>query len=135
VAFKHASAATLTINSGAMTAFLNDVSFPREVDTVETTVFGLTAKTFIPGLVSGTLSGSGGYDPTASTGPVAIMEAVLAGNAAVTCAYRPGGSASGQYNYAFSAILTSWEVASAVADWVTISFEMQITGVITPTVI
>lgn len=135
MAFSHGKGATLLINAGAMTGFLNDVSFGRSVDTAETSVFGLTAKTFLPGLVDGSLSGSGGYDPTTTTGPIFILEAVLSGGVAVTCVYRPAGASSGNYSYSFSAILTSYEITSSISDWVAISFEMQITGAVTPSVI
>lgn len=135
MAFSHGKNSTLVVNSGTMTAFLNDISFPRSVDTAETTVFGLGAKTYLPGLVDGTLSGSGGYDPTASTGPIAILEAVLVGGAAVTVVYKPGGASSTNYSYSMSAILTSYEIASSTSDWITISFEFQVTGAVTPTVL
>lgn len=131
----HGKSATLTINSGAMTGFTNDSTLSRSVDTSEVTVFGLSAKTYVPGLADGTFSGSGFYDKTATTGSIAIMEAVYAGGAAVTCQYRPAGGGSGEYSYAFSAILTQWDISSAIGDAVGISFDMQITGAVTPTTI
>lgn len=135
MAFKHGSAAVLTINSGAMTGYTNDTTLDRSTDTAETTVLGVTSKTYIPGLNDGTFSGSGFYDPTASTGPVAIMEAVYAGAAAVTCVYKPGGTASGQYSYTFSAILTQWTIAASLDGAVPVSWSMQITGAVTPAVL
>lgn len=131
----HGKGATLTINSGAMTGFANEASLSRSVDTAETTVFGLSAKTFLPGLADGTFSGSGFYDKTSTTGSMAIMEAVYSGGAAVTCQYRPAGGGSGEYSYAFSAILTSWDITSSLGDAVGVSFSMQVTGAVTPTTI
>ncbi len=128
----HGKGSTLVINSGAMTAYINDVAFPRTTDTSETTVLGLTDKTYVPGLNDGTLTGAGFYDSTASTGPVAILEAVYAGNAAVTVTWRPA-VGSGHYSYAFSAILTDYELGANTTDAVALSFALQKTGAVTVT--
>lgn len=128
MAFTHGSNATLTVNSVALTGFFNDLSFDRSVDTAETTVFGNTAKTYIPGLSDATLSASGLYDKTATTGVVFALEAILAGNAAVTAVVRPAGATTGNYSYTGSVILTSYSLASTVGDAVQVSAEFQASG-------
>jgi len=131
----HGKDATLTVNAGALTGFANDASLSRSAETAETTVFGLSAKTFVAGLKDGTFSSSGFYDKTATTGSVYILEAVYAANASVACVYRPAGAGAGHYSYAFNAILTQFDITGSVGDAVAISFELQIDGPVTPTTI
>lgn len=135
MAFTHGSNAVLVVNSGALTTFMNDVSFNRTADTAETSTFGVTSKTYIPGLKDGTLSVSGLYDKTTTTGPVFILEAIYLANAAVTCVWNPAGTTTGNYAYTFSAILTSLDISSGIGDAVQVSAEFQATGTITPSVL
>lgn len=130
MAFVHGSGATLTVNSGALTSFSNDASLSRTADTAETTVFGVTSKTYVPGLKDATFSGSGFYDKTTTTGPIYILEAIYTANAAVTCQYRPA-VGSGEYSYAFSGILTSYNITGSTDGVVAFDFEFQVTGAVT----
>lgn len=130
MAFSHGKGGSLVLNSGAMTAYISEVNLARSRDTSETSTLGTTAKTYVPGLVDGTQSGTGFYDKTASTGPVAILEAIWAGGVAVTCQYRPA-VGPGEYNYAYSAILTEYEITNSLGDAVGISFSLQVTGAVT----
>lgn len=137
MAFTHGINALVTINSVVLGGFFNDLSFERTVDTAETTTFGATgnAKTYIPGLTDATLSLSGLYDKTATTGVISALEAILAGGAAVAAIVRPAGSVSGNYSYACNVILTSFPISSTVGDAVQVSADFQVTGPVTPTVI
>lgn len=135
MAFVHGSGATLTVNSGALTSFSNDASLSRTADTAETTTFGLTSKTYVPGLKDATFSGSGFYDKTTTTGSIYILEAIYTANAAVTCQYRPAGAGAGEYSYAFSGILTSYNITGSTDAVVTFDFEFQVTGAVTPSTI
>lgn len=130
--FSHGKGGTLTLNSGALTAYINEVTLSRTFDTAETTVLGVTAKTYVVGLADATISGSGFYDPTASTGPIAILEAIFSGAAAVTFQYRPA-VGSGHYNYAGSAILTELELSNGLGDAAGVTFSLQVTGAVTAT--
>ena len=131
----HGKGATLTVNAGALTGFMNDASLNRSTETAEVTVFGLSAKTFVAGLNDATFSSSGFYDKTASTGSISILEAVYSGGVAVACVYRPAGAGSGDYNYAFNAILTSLDISGTTTGAVAVSFALQVSGVVTPTTI
>ncbi len=135
MAFTHGTNATLTINSVVLAGFFNDLSFERTVDTAETTVFGNAAKNYIPGLTDATLSVSGFYDKTATTGVVYALEAILSGGVAVTAVVRPAGASTGNYAYTVSVILTGYTLASTVGDAVTVSADFQCTGAVTPAVL
>lgn len=135
MAFKHAKTATLSINGTEIAAYLDEIDLAMSADTPETTTFGATAKTYIAGLRDATLSLSGNYDPTASTGIVAVLEANMSAGTAQSMIYKPGGTASGQYSFTFSGLVTGYNVPASVQDKVTISGEVQVTGAVTPAVI
>lgn len=131
MAFKHGSAAAISVSANLLTAYCDNISLTRDRDTAETTVFGIADKTHIQGLLSGSLSVSGNYDPTASTGPAAVLETALTGAAAVACIYYPGGNSSGQRSHSFSGIVTNYAETSGVGDKVTFSASILVTGAVT----
>lgn len=131
MSFIHGSKAALSINGTLITGYTDTASLSRERDTSETTVFGLSDKTFIPGLMGGTLSFSGNYDPTVSTGSAAVVEGAFTAGTTVTCIYYPGGNTTGQRSHTFSAIITSYSEESTTQDKVTFSAEALVSGAVT----
>jgi hypothetical protein len=128
---RHGRTAAFYLNSVNLTSFLDTLELPFDVETADTTTFGNNWKAAIPGLIGATISGSGSYDPTNTTGPSSAILAVIAGGAAVTFAHFPGGSVSGQRTNTGSCIVTNFTESSAVGDKVTFSFEAQVTGTVT----
>jgi hypothetical protein len=106
--------------------YLTSVSFPKAIDTAEVTTLGDTAKEYIVGLVDATISAEGIYDPTLDG---YIANIVTAGSAAFE--YSPQGTTAGNVKYSGTAILTSYEVATAVDGAGTVSLELQVTGAVT----
>lgn len=131
MAFKHGRAAQVFIGTAELTAFLDQADKSTDVDTAETTVFGNGWKTYLAGLIGATLSISGSYDGTATTGPAALMETAIANGTAWTWKFFPGGSASGQRSHSFSAFVTNYSESSPVSDKVTWSAEVLATGTVT----
>lgn len=131
MSFKHGSSATLTMAGSALTGYANNVTLSNTADTAETTVFGLANKTYIAGLRDATVSFDGFYDPTSSTGSVAIVEAAMAGGTPVAMVYKPGGTATGQLSFTFNAIVTGYDTGSSLDGAVTVSGSAQVTGAIT----
>ena len=135
MAFRHGSKASITINSVDLSAYSDNLSLDITPETADTTGFGSTWRTHIPGLIGATLSVSGSYDPTATTGPAdAILAAITAQNSAgyVAVVDKPGGTATGQRTNSFNAIITGCNETSAVDDKVTWSAELTVTGAVTP---
>lgn len=122
MAFSHGSVATLTINSVNLSAFLNEASLEIETDDAETTTFGNTAKTFIPGLEESTIELEGLYDPTADAAFNTMRRTV------VPFVYRPAGAGSGLPEYTGNCFLTSYQVETTVDEAGTIEAEYMITG-------
>lgn len=130
MAFKHGKSAALTVNAVALGTYCDNLGLSRDVDTSETTTFGVNDKTFLAGLISGSLSVAGNYDPTVTTGPGAVFEGLL-GGAAVTVIYEPGGNSTGQRRHTFSALITNYTETVAVADVIKFSAGVQVTGAVT----
>jgi len=136
MAFVHGKSAVFKLDnaSGSLvdySTYLDDIGFPRDVETAETTTFGVagSAKTYITGLSDATISVSGKFDATAD----ATLSAVVGQAATLTFEYGPEGSSSGKVKYTGECILTSYEVSASVGDVVTASLDFQVTGQITRT--
>ena len=129
MAFRHGKNAALTLNSVALSTFINNMDFSTDLDIADTTTYGATWKSGLPGIAGGTLDISGFYDPTASTGPGAVLYPLLLAGTAVTGLFYPGGTASGQSLYTITSgcIVTSYQEGSPVGGVVTFAASIMIT--------
>lgn len=128
MAFRHARQAYVSVAGNDISAYCDDASLNIDTDTAETSSFGSTYKSSLAGLSGGTFNISGSYDPSA-TAPPAVLFTNL--RASVAVVYREGGTASGQLQQAFNAIITSVQVQSSVSDRVTFTADMIIDGAVT----
>lgn len=132
MAFVHGKSAVFKLDDSGgtlrdLSAYLDDVSMPRSIETAETTTFGSSAKTYITGLTDATISISGKFDSTAD----GYLAGVVGAAALLDWEYGPEGSTAGKVKYSGTAILTSYEIGATVGDAVTASAELQISGAIT----
>jgi hypothetical protein len=132
MAFRHGRHAKVKINSVDLSAFSDEAEISLENDTAETTTFGNAWKRHIPGLNGAGLTLSGDYDPTASTGPAAVLTALI-GDDAFPVEYYPGGEVAGQIKHAFNALLTAYSESSPVGDKITFSASLIADGADTVT--
>ncbi len=113
-----------------LSQYINSVGYPKEVNALETTTLGKTAKTYIVGLSDGTVSLSGPWD--------AVLDAQMAsilGQAGVTKTYEygPQGLTGGEVKYTGECILTSYETSGEVDGLVEWSAELQLSDTQTRT--
>ena len=134
MAFVHGKSAVFKLDNSSGTlvdysTYLDNVGFPRSVDTAETTTFGVagSAKTYIVGLSDATVSLSGLFDSAAD----ATLAGVLGQAATISFEYGPAGSTTGLIKYSGEAIMKSYQVTAAVGDSVKASVELQVTGAVT----
>jgi len=134
MAFVHGKSAVFKIDDSGGTlrdisAYLNDVSMPRDIETAETTTFGVagSAKTYIVGLTDATISVSGLFDATAD----GYLAGIVGNSSTVSFEYGPEGSASGKIKYTGECIMTSYDVSASVGDSVQASADFQVTAAIT----
>jgi hypothetical protein len=128
MAFRHGKNAALTVNAGALATFLTGLDMAIDLDVADTTTFGATWKTGLAGVPGGKIDFSGNYDPTATTGPGAILFPLVTAGTAVTCLVYPGGTAVGQVLYTITSggIVTSYSESSPVGGIVTFKGSIQI---------
>lgn len=138
MAFSHGKGAAFALDNavGTLTdisTFLDEVSFPSSIETGETTTFQSpgSAKTYVPGLRDATFSLSGKLDPTLDALVEGVITAQAAGSAAADFEYGPAGSASGAVKYSGAAWVTGYDISAPVADVVTVSIDLQVTGQVT----
>lgn len=137
--FVHGKSTVFKLDNSAgtlvdLSSYLDDVGFPQSIDTGETTTFGVAggSKTYIVGLNDRTISLSGKWDATLDAHFAAVIAAQAAGTqASASFEFGPAGSAQGAVKYSGEALVTSFEVSNPVADVVTFSAELQVTGQVT----
>ncbi len=131
MAFKHGSDSTVTVDDSGGTARsitgVDSVSLTQNGEPAEVTSLGDNSKAFIAGLKDATVSISGSWDVTATTGNDVVLGGIVGGSAG-TIVYSPDG---GTTTYTFEAFCTSYEMSSPVADKVSFSADFQQTGGVT----
>ena len=130
--FRHGKNASFKVdNSGGtltnISDTLNSVTFPREIETLETTSFGSSTSSYVVGFSDSTISIEGSFDATVDT----HLAAILGQEASVSFEYGPEGSTATFTKYTGEAFMTSYETSAGVGDIVSYSAEFQITGAIT----
>ena len=130
--FRHGKNASFKVDNsgGSLTNIsdtLNSVTFPREIETLETTSFGSSNRSYVVGFSDATVSIEGSFDATVD----AHLAGILGQEASVSFEYGPEGTTAGQVKYTGESFMTSYETAAGVGDIVTYSAEFQVTGAIT----
>ncbi len=133
MAFIHGKATAVSIDGDDLSTYSNSVEFERSSETHDVTTFGKNSKVYSAGLKDGSASIEGIYDNTVSTGPGAVLRA-LVGAAVVDFVYKPEGTGSGKPIATVDVLVTSYKESSPVADMVTWTAELQLSDDITDTV-
>jgi hypothetical protein len=124
--FKLGSAATPTTLVDISTQ-LNEVKFPSEVDTPESTTFGTSgSKSYEAGLKGHSISLEGNADATT----VAQLFDLLGNAVAPNFEYGPEGSTTGLRKYTGQAHLTKLDEGAKVGDLIKFSAELKVTGAV-----
>jgi hypothetical protein len=111
---------------------LTNVAFSRQNDTHDETAFGDDGHEFIAGLTNGTITLTGWADTTATTGSLTVLDSLLGlGSTKVDWEYGPMGSGSGAVKYTGAAVLASLDVSDPVADLISFTATLQISGTVT----
>lgn len=131
MAFVSGSKGQVIVNGVDLSAYCNSIDFPVTVDNADTTTMGLTWRTNLSGLKSAELSLEGFYDPTATTGPAAVLRGVISGGTPVALIYRPGGSVAGQYSHTMNGNITGYGESNSLDDAIAFSAGFVTTGTVT----
>jgi len=138
VAFTHGKKSKFSIDNSAgsltdISAYCDDVSLSRDIETAETTSFGDDAKEYIIGLTDASISVSGKFDAAGASTVDSVLSGILGQEASVSFEYVPGGGTIGASNpgYQGECYLTSYEVSGSVGDVTSFSASFQVSGAIT----
>lgn len=138
MAFIHGKSSKFSIDNSAgslvdLSAYIEQVSLSRSIETAEVTTFGNSAKQYIVGLSDGSVSISGKFDAAGASTVDSVLSGILGQSATVSWEYQPNSATVSSTNpkYTGEGIVTSYEVSGSVGDSVTFSAEVQVTGVIT----
>lgn len=114
-----------------LSSFCDEVSgLPGTRDLAETTSFGANGTQSIPGLENVSFSISGSFDPTATTGPIAVLNGLRTATTYGSFEYAPQGNTNGNILYSGNCWLSSFEVESSVDDKVSFEAEFQVEGTV-----
>lgn len=130
MAFRHGRFAEITVNTKALSTFCDSMDLAIDVDMADTSTFTSTWKTALAGLAGGKLDFGGDYDPTVTTGPQAVLTALI-GAAPFAVLVYPGGNLTGQVSRSFNALLSSYNESSPIGDKVSFKGSLLVTGAIT----
>ena len=132
MAFKPGRLAEVTVATKALSLFCNVSTLAIKVKTFDVTVFTNSWDAFISGTAGGSLTLSGAYDPTVTTGPQSVFLAQIALNQAGTVTpvlFYPAGNNSGAGTlHTFNALITDYQEAPAVSKEVPFSVTLLMTG-------
>lgn len=131
MAFVHGKNTEVDLDGNDLSAYCNNTEWSREADTHDTTTYGKDSKTYEGGLKDGTVTISGTYDNTASTGPKAVIEPLL--GTKVPFVMRPEGTGTGRPERTVDVVVSSYEETLPVADMITWSAELQLSDDVTDT--
>lgn len=128
MAFLHGKSALILHNEYNLSGYFNEVSASRSVETAETTAFGNSAKTYITGLIDGTVSLSGMFDGAANAIDEELATVVGVAADSVVSVSVSGVTTIGTRMYSLGGKLTSYEVSAPVGDVVSANAEYQANG-------
>lgn len=134
MALRHGRLAYISVDGTDLSAYFNGYSYDVEVDNSDTTTFGAAHRSNIAGLIGATVSADGFYDPTATTGPIAVINAAITkcqNGTPVAVVLREGGTGTGQYQESFNANITGFGRNPTMDGAVALSLAMSSTGSIT----
>lgn len=136
MAFTHGKGGAFRIDNAAgvlqtLTAYLDNWSFGNSVDMAETTTMGAEAKTYVSGQSDSTISISGKYDSTVTTGPDVVLQGLVGLETTSTFELGPEGATAGKVRYTGECFLTGYEITVPVGDVVTFTADFQVSGAIT----
>lgn len=134
MAKKHGKTTVVTLNAVNLSAHTNNTEFAHTGDSHDITTYKAndtdTAHEYSGGLTDGTVTISGVYD-TVATGPKTVIDPLI--GTVVTFIYQIEGLGTGKPTQTMQVLVTSYSETSPVADMITWSADLQISGMITKT--
>ncbi len=134
MSFVHGKGSKFKLDGIELQTFLTSVAFNPSKDTAETTTMGDTSRDFIEGLRNCSVQLSGRWDPSATTGPDAVLWGAYNSTTISTFGYNPSGVttyAAASAGYTASAWCTDYSVDDSFDKEVDFSATLQVSGAVT----
>jgi len=128
MAFIHGKDTFISLNASDLSAFCNTSTLTRSADSHDVTTYGADDHVFVGGLGNGTCAIGGIYD-NGATGPRDVIEPLV--GTVVTLIRRPEGTGSALPQDSVSVLVTNYVETSPVADMVTWTAQLQLSGAVT----
>jgi len=116
-----------------LSAFVTDCSLDLQQAVADATAKGSAAQVHTVGHYGGTMSVSGRYDDTATTGPDVVMRGLVTAGASTDCTIEWGGGGVGTDETTFSVTITGFTRSSPLAGTIDWSATGTINGAVTET--
>jgi hypothetical protein len=129
MAFIHGKGTSISVDSVDLSAFTDNVSYKRAIDSHDVSTFGATGHKYQGGLTDGTITLTGTYDDGSST-PKTTLEAAMDGGVEVAFVYEEQ-VASGKAKTTGNVLVTAYEETAPVADMIKWSATLQLSGTMT----
>lgn len=114
--------------------YVTSVTFAQNNDTHDTTTFGQEGHTYIVGLTDGKITIVGLWDKAALVGSDTVFQSLIGYETnTMTFNYGPEGNTAGQKLKSGECVLESYTEADPIADLVTFTAVLQISGSVTVT--
>lgn len=113
-----------------LTRYIDDIQFPRPVDTAETSTMGQDSKSYVVGLKDGKITIKGVYDASSADTPDPILSGIHGQEDTVSFEYqaKSGSVSSTNPKYTGECLCTTYDITSSVGDKVAYTAEFQISG-------
>lgn len=131
MARSHGKNSYISVDTVNLTTYVDNIDVNKSKDVAETSAMGQNSKTYVTGLKEATITISGRWDDTATTGPDAVLAAAYADEDPVAIEYGPEGNSTGEVKVSASAICTSFNRTSSLGDVVAFTADFQVTGDVT----
>ena len=122
-----------------ISTYVDNIDFSQDMELAEITGMTASSKSYIMGLYDGTITVSGSWDDTATTGSETVLGAVaavggeLSATGSLTWIYGPEGSTAADIKYTGECFMTNYSNSAPVGGRVSFSATFQRTGDITRT--
>ncbi len=122
------SAATTIRDIGV---YCDSIEIDRSTGMADSTTIGLEDKTFLSGLSEATISLSGKYDDTATSGVDVVLSGNVGNDVSVGFEFGPAGNATGKLKLTGECYVSKYQVSAPLEGVVKFSASLQVTGAVT----
>jgi hypothetical protein len=126
MAFVHGKGTFVSLAGTNLSTYVTTSNFERVPDEHDVTTYGKNSHAFNGGLLNGTATISGIYDNAAVSGPRALIAPLI--GTVVEYIRRPEGTGSGRPQDKVQVLVGKYVESSPVADMVTWSLDLRLSG-------